>query len=184
MRPGALGDPANRAYLEYAGAVAAGRDGRPEDAAAAFGRADELMRPGWQRQHARMLAAEAAARDGWGTPGAWASEALAFFQKTGLPGFAAQAKAVMRRAGTPVPRRGRGTAALPEALRSLGITSRESEVLAFVGEGLSNEEIGRRLFLSPRTVETHVTSLLRKTGSPSRLQLVAFAGRHAPAGPE
>ena len=43
-----------------------------------------------------------------------------------------------------------------------GISAREAEVLALVGEHLSNAEIGARLFISVRTVESHVSSLLRK----------------------
>jgi DNA-binding CsgD family transcriptional regulator/tetratricopeptide (TPR) repeat protein len=170
--------PASRAYLAYAEAVAFGRSGRIDDAAAAFALGDALMPPGWVRHYARVLVGEAAARDGWGEPGAWASEALTFFERVGLRGLGNQARAVMRSAGTPVPRRGRGTAEVPAALRSLGVTSREVEVLELVGLGLSNDEVGARLFLSPRTVETHVTSLLRKTRTETRPQLVAFTAHH------
>jgi DNA-binding NarL/FixJ family response regulator len=42
-----------------------------------------------------------------------------------------------------------------------------------VAEGLTNKQIAARLNLSPRTVEKHVESLLRKTGAPSRTGLVA-----------
>lgn len=171
--------PASRAYLTYAEAVAHGRSGRVAEAAAAFARGDALMPPGWARHHARALVGEAAARYGWGEPGKWASEAMAFFDQVGLRGLASHARAVMRAARVPVPRRGRGTAEVPDALRPLGVTSREVEVLELVGLGLSNDQIGARLFLSPRTVETHVTSLLRKTGTETRLELVAFAGHRA-----
>ena len=60
------------------------------------------------------------------------------------------------------------------------MTVREADVLRLVAEGLANKEIAARLFLSPRTVEKHVESLLRKTGARSRTQLVAIAG--PPAG--
>ncbi len=59
----------------------------------------------------------------------------------------------------------------------LGVTAREADVLALIAEGLANKEIAARLFLSPRTVERHVESLLRKTGARSRTQLLALAGR-------
>lgn len=62
----------------------------------------------------------------------------------------------------------------------LGVTAREAEVLRLVAEGLANKQIAARLFLSPRTVEKHVESLLRKTGARSRTQLVAITG--PPAG--
>ncbi|WP_280406951.1 ATP-binding protein [Nocardia carnea] len=56
-----------------------------------------------------------------------------------------------------------------------GISGREAEVLALVGQHLSNAEIGARLYISVRTVETHVSSLLRKIGVPDRRALAARA---------
>jgi DNA-binding NarL/FixJ family response regulator len=64
---------------------------------------------------------------------------------------------------------------VPPALRSRGITSREADVLGLVTEGLTTTQIATRLFLSPRTVETHVASLLGKTGTASRAELRAWA---------
>jgi DNA-binding NarL/FixJ family response regulator len=61
----------------------------------------------------------------------------------------------------------------PERLSSLGVTPREIEVLDLVSEGLSNRDIAARLYLSHRTVEKHIESLLRKTGARSRTQLAA-----------
>jgi DNA-binding NarL/FixJ family response regulator len=49
-----------------------------------------------------------------------------------------------------------------------GLTARESQVLALVAEGLRNAEIAQRLFLSPRTVGNHVSSILRKLGADTR----------------
>jgi DNA-binding NarL/FixJ family response regulator len=49
-----------------------------------------------------------------------------------------------------------------------------------VAEGISNKEIAARLHLSPRTVEKHIESLLRKTAARSRTQLVAIAGPESP----
>ena len=60
---------------------------------------------------------------------------------------------------------------------SLGVTRREADVLELVREGLANKEIAGRLFLSPRTVEKHVESLLRKMGARSRTHLAALAGQ-------
>jgi DNA-binding NarL/FixJ family response regulator len=65
----------------------------------------------------------------------------------------------------------------PESWASLGVTAREADVLQLIAEGLANKEIAARLYLSPRTVEKHVESLLRKTGARSRTQLLAIAGR-------
>jgi DNA-binding NarL/FixJ family response regulator len=61
---------------------------------------------------------------------------------------------------------------------ALELTPREQEVLAVVVEGLSNGQIGDRLHLSPRTIEKHVSSLLRKTETNNRAELVRFALEH------
>lgn len=60
------------------------------------------------------------------------------------------------------------------------LTRRESEVLRLVAEGLSNEQIARRLFLSKRTVEHHVGSILAKLGLSTRAEVLAYAARHGP----
>jgi DNA-binding NarL/FixJ family response regulator len=64
---------------------------------------------------------------------------------------------------------------VPPDLRAIGVTSREADVLALVAEGLTNQQIGARLYLSPRTVEKHVASLLAKTGGRRRAQLAKYA---------
>jgi DNA-binding NarL/FixJ family response regulator len=56
-----------------------------------------------------------------------------------------------------------------------GLTDREREVLALVGEGLSNDEIGARLFLSPLTAKTHVSRIMQKLGARDRVRLVVVA---------
>jgi DNA-binding NarL/FixJ family response regulator len=55
------------------------------------------------------------------------------------------------------------------------LTDREREVLALVGEGLSNEEIARRLVLSPLTTKTHVSRMMGKLGARDRVRLVVLA---------
>ena len=50
------------------------------------------------------------------------------------------------------------------------------EALGLVAEGLTNTQVAERLFLSPRTVDTHVANLLAKAGVPSRIQLRTWAG--------
>jgi DNA-binding NarL/FixJ family response regulator len=55
------------------------------------------------------------------------------------------------------------------------LTEREREVMALVGEGLSNEEIAARLFVSPATAKTHVSRAMVKLGARDRAQLVVFA---------
>ena len=61
----------------------------------------------------------------------------------------------------------------PERLSLL--TDREREVMALVGGGLSNDEIGRRLFMSPATAKTHVSRAMAKLGARDRAQLVVLA---------
>jgi DNA-binding NarL/FixJ family response regulator len=59
--------------------------------------------------------------------------------------------------------------------RLADLTSRETEVLVLVAEGLSNAEISGRLFLSPATTKTHVSRILTKLAARDRAQLVAIA---------
>jgi DNA-binding NarL/FixJ family response regulator len=55
------------------------------------------------------------------------------------------------------------------------LTERESEILGLVGEGLSNDEIAERLFISPATARTHVGRAMTKLAARDRAQLVVFA---------
>jgi DNA-binding CsgD family transcriptional regulator len=82
--------------------------------------------------------------------------------------------ALGRDSAAPVPRRRRGDAGLPDLLRARNISGREADVLALVAQGLTNREIAERMFLSPRTVEKHVASLLAKTGLRRRAQLAGY----------
>ncbi len=61
---------------------------------------------------------------------------------------------------------------------SFHLTNREQEVLNLLTMGLSNAEIGNQLHLSPRTIEKYVSSLLRKTATSNRAELVRFAILH------
>ena len=79
-----------------------------------------------------------------------------------------------------VPRRGRGDSEVPEELKSLGVTSREVDVLNLVADRLGNRDIAARLYLSPRTVEKHVASLMAKTGVADRGELATYAQRVLP----
>ncbi|MFH8687022.1 response regulator [Streptomyces anulatus] len=64
----------------------------------------------------------------------------------------------------------------PTAAASLArLTEREREVMALVGIGLSNEEIARRLVVSPLTAKTHVSRTMVKLGARDRAQLVVLA---------
>lgn len=56
-----------------------------------------------------------------------------------------------------------------------GLTTREMEVLELVARGLSNQEVGRKLFLAEKTVRNNITVLLSKTDLATRPALIAFA---------
>jgi len=78
-----------------------------------------------------------------------------------------------------VPRRRRAaTTSLPAPLAERGVTAREAEVLSLLGDGLSNNEIAERLYVSVRTVETHVSSLLTKLDAKGRGQLIALSAKN------
>ncbi len=64
-------------------------------------------------------------------------------------------------------------AALPN-----GLTEREVDVLRLVADGLSNREIGERLFISANTAANHVRSILMKTSAPNRTKAAVFATEH------
>jgi NarL family two-component system response regulator LiaR len=58
------------------------------------------------------------------------------------------------------------------------LTDREKQVLACLGRGLSNKEIGSELFISEKTVKTHVSNLLSKLGLADRTQAALYAVKH------
>jgi DNA-binding NarL/FixJ family response regulator len=85
-------------------------------------------------------------------------------------------------------RSSRATASVPElpaanlptgeSSDSFNLTQREREVLQVLADGQSNVQIGEQLHLSPRTIEKYVSSLLRKTNTNNRAELVRFAMDH------
>ena len=55
---------------------------------------------------------------------------------------------------------------------SVALTARERQVLDLVAQGLSNRQIGERLFISGKTASVHVSAILRKLGASSRTEAV------------
>ena len=104
--------------------------------------------------------------------GAEARTALAVFEDLGASRDADAAAALMRDLGIKAARTG------PKNTGRL--TSREQDVLALLGEGLSNPEIAGRLFLSRKTVEHHVARILSKLGLRGRAEAAALAARGTP----
>ncbi|MEU1709960.1 response regulator transcription factor [Streptomyces sp. NPDC005706] len=56
-----------------------------------------------------------------------------------------------------------------------GLTDREREILALIGEGLTNRQIGQRLYLAEKTVKNHISRLLAKLGVERRIQAAVIA---------
>jgi DNA-binding NarL/FixJ family response regulator len=63
----------------------------------------------------------------------------------------------------------------PDRSRLAVLSERERDVLALVGQGLSNQEIAERLYMSPLTAKTHVSRIMQKLGVRDRAQLVVVA---------
>lgn len=168
-RGGQLG-PEGRAWLARAHAEHARLAGVPDPAA--WGQAVAELDYGYRYELARAR---------W----RWAEALLGSGDRDGAHREAAAALAVAREIGA-VPlatavadlaRRGRLD--LPGVPVSGGglLTDRESEVLALVAEGLSNRQIGERLFISGKTVSVHVSRVLDKLGAGGRAEAVTIAHR-------
>jgi predicted ATPase/class 3 adenylate cyclase/DNA-binding CsgD family transcriptional regulator len=158
-------------YLGLPGAVerlaALAAETNPENAARLFGAAD-----GMRQRHGevRFLAFQAAYDESL----AQAREAL------GQRDFDiawSEGNALSTTAAISYMRRRRGTRGRP-ASGWESLTPTELDVVRLVSEGLPNKDIGARLFISPRTVQTHLTHVYAKLGLTSRVQLVQEAGRH------
>ena len=66
----------------------------------------------------------------------------------------------------------------PEVTKIDSLTDREREVIALVGEGLKNKQVGERLFISETTVTHHLSSVFSKLEVSDRLELIIYAFRH------
>lgn len=162
--------PYNRFVLKFADAVALGRAGERAQAEQVFADADWPFpsREPWLELHARLLVTRAAAADGWGNPEQWFRHVLDGLVEYGQTEAASACRVAMREAGIAVPRKAVGSDRIPSHLQRLGVTLREYDVLELVADGLPNKVIADRLFLSVRTVETHVARLLQRTGAADR----------------
>ncbi len=102
-------------------------------------------------------------------------EALEALETLGASAVAAKLRQALRERGVAVPR-GRSR----ETRRNVaGLTARQAEVLELLAEGLSNIEIADRLFISPRTAESHVAGVLDKLDVSTREEAVARARAEA-----
>jgi len=101
-----------------------------------------------------------------------AKAALEEFERLEAARHADAAAALLRALGAPVRTGSKGVGAL---------TRREAEILQLLGAGLSNPEIAERLYITRKTVETHVSNLLAKLGLRNRAEAAAFATRQSSA---
>ncbi|GIG61635.1 hypothetical protein Lfu02_60070 [Longispora fulva] len=170
----------NRQFVLFAQAVSLGRAGRAAEATAAMTAAREAARPFPVAHHLGLrLVAEDAVAHGWGDPEGWLRAAEQYFHPT-APAVAAACRGLLRRAGANVGQRRSGTGKVPAVLRDGGVTVREYEVFRLLGSAPANREIAERLFISPRTAEKHVASLIAKTGQPNRAALCDYAAHLQP----
>ncbi|MFF6784915.1 AAA family ATPase [Streptomyces sp. NPDC012510] len=170
----------DRPFAGWSRAVLLGREGRAAEAAKTA--EESLTGTAVIPLAAHLclrLGAQAALADGWGRPVEWLRTAEQFFHERGTTRVSAACRALLREAGSPVPRRRQGHDTVPRELRRAGVTAREYEVLRLLGGRLGNQEIADHLFLSPRTVEKHLASLRHRTDSPDRAALITLAKRYA-----
>jgi DNA-binding CsgD family transcriptional regulator len=125
----------------------------------------------WEAARARLAIAEAAVTHNPELATREARLAMEAFGALGAGPGADRARSVLRRLGV----RTSGGPAV-----KAGLSRREEEVARLVGLGLSNDQIATRLFLSPRTVEHHVTSILRKLPASGRAEIAVYAARQLP----
>ncbi len=140
----------------YESAMSVGAEGWPFYAARA-----QLAYGGWLRRHHRMIDSRAPLR-----------EAAQSFEALGLLRFAERSRRELR-ASAEAPRR-----RAPEAWVQL--TPQELQIAQLAADGLSNREIGERLYLSHRTVGSHLYRLFPKLGVTSRTQLRGALGPASP----
>ncbi|GAA4931419.1 regulatory LuxR family protein [Actinomycetospora succinea] len=156
----------------YVDALTHARDGERESAEKSIAEGDRVLAGHRYWRHLlRVELARPAAAGGIGDPGRWLRAAFADHARTGEVCLRRRCRDLMVELGVPVPRSRRDGAVVPTDLRELGVTPREWQVLELVDQGLTNPQIAERLFLSPRTVETHVAALLAKTGLSRRAEL-------------
>ena len=102
-------------------------------------------------------------------------QALAIFERLGARPAAADLRRVLRARGVIRVARGPRPSTRANLFR---LTSRQLEILALLGEGLNNSEIGQRLSIAPKTAEHHVAAVLAKLKVPSRRAAVRLARSH------
>ena len=166
----------NLQFILLTRATLLGREGKKGEAMDAMSQAEQAAAPFALAHHLGLrLAAQAAFADGWGQPALWLRRAEDHFHSMELTPAAHGCRMLLRQIGAPVPQRRQHLNRVPETLRKLGVTAREYDVLVLLASRLGNKAIADELFISPRTAEKHVASLLLKTGMGNRVRLSEFA---------
>ncbi|MBA3350186.1 MAG: helix-turn-helix transcriptional regulator [Actinobacteria bacterium] len=104
-------------------------------------------------------------------------EAIGIYERVGAARDIARCEGALRASGM---RRGRRGKRSRDSMGWSSLTRTEKDVVDLVAEGLTNREVGARLFISRRTVETHLSHVFRKLGLSSRVELAAESARRAP----
>jgi DNA-binding CsgD family transcriptional regulator len=168
----------NRQFLCLAAAVLHARAGREQASIAQLADAEAVAAIYPLARHLGLrLVAEAAITEGWGDPVAWLRRAEEYFHGAGVSAVASACRALLRRSGASAPQRRSGRDLIPAALRCIGLTVREYDVLVLLADRHGNKDIATALFISPRTVEKHVASLMAKTGCADRAGLRDYLAR-------
>lgn len=94
-----------------------------------------------------------------------------------MRGLEAQAAREQRRLGVRVPAPGGSAGGKGREKLPFGLSPREYEIAELVAEGCSNQQIAERLFLSVRTVETHLSRVFSKMDVPSRVGVATEMNR-------
>jgi DNA-binding NarL/FixJ family response regulator len=177
-RLGRIAEAQRGPYLKAAAALAKGRvciatgdgDARAclQEALEGFARAQLPM----ELARTRLEMARAMSKRSPEVAIAEAKAALEAFERLEAARHADAAGALLRSLGAPIRTGPKGVGTL---------TRREAEILELLGAGLSNPEIGDRLYITRKTVEHHVGNILSKLGLRNRAEAAAFATRHRPA---
>jgi DNA-binding NarL/FixJ family response regulator len=173
----ATGAPLVQAHAHLAAARVHAARGEHDAAIAAFGNVPRALPSDDRPLLGAIARAELAGvlADSGDVPGAIveARAALGAFDRLGASGYVDRTRALLRRLGASTGTRGVGGPRPADRLS--GLTAREAEVLSLLRDGLTNTEIGARLFISAKTAEHHVGRILTKLGVRTRAEAAAVA---------
>jgi DNA-binding NarL/FixJ family response regulator len=106
------------------------------------------------------------------------SEARTIAERLAVAPALERAAAIEARLAAPAESDRTAGAGATRRLQAVGLSPREVEVIQLVARGLTDAEVGTRLFISPRTVARHLQSVYNKLGVNSRTAAAAFAFEH------